>query len=371
MTTVVSPSARAHNLRVRELAETLERARLGGFFYPIASALAFLVTTRGHLVAGVAVTVSLLVLALARLAVRMPLVTDAASVRRASATIWTVMLAMTVAWGAFSAWGLATLPMPAPIVVVLFSGAFGMAIAHTLCMQPGLAAIGILAVMLPSQVVLWREVSAGVGATWTIYTVYMGLVMLRSHREYRQRLELEEDLREQRDLFERRSKRDDLTGLANRRLFGETMDRVLAGDEAPVSLLILDIDHFKRINDGFGHVAGDACLSAFAHMLATHFSEPGDLPARLGGEEFGVLLHADAAAACARAEAFRAALSAMPLAFDGDVHRVTVSIGAGSLDRARHGDADAFYRDVDAALYRAKMGGRDRTELAMAETAGA
>ncbi len=84
--------------------------------------------------------------------------------------------------------------------------------------------------------------------------------------------------------------------------------------------------------------------------------------ARLGGEEFGILVETDGATAAARAETFRRDLDASPLQTESGAAPITVSIGCGAFDPARHADSDALYRDVDAALYRAKTGGRNRTE---------
>ena len=84
--------------------------------------------------------------------------------------------------------------------------------------------------------------------------------------------------------------------------------------------------------------------------------------ARLGGEEFGILMETDGATAAARAEAFRRDLDTSPLQTESGDAPITVSIGCGAFDPARYADGDALYRDVDAALYRAKTGGRNRTE---------
>ena len=344
---------RGSNLLLQELRESSERARLGGFFYPVAALLAFMAAGleqwRWHatvLVGG------LLLLAAVRCLFRAgPLDIDAA--RRRLTLLWIVVLASTATWGAFGAWAFAALPEPAPLVALLFSGAFGMALAHTMCMRTTPAVLGIVAVMLPSQLVLWAGHSRWVALMWAVYTLYMLMVLRRSHGEYRRRLELEEDLRQQRDLFERQSRVDGLTGIANRREFGEALVRAVEGAAPgrPVSLLIVD-------------VAGDACLVELAARLRSHFGEPGDLPVRLGGEEFAVVLAASRAEAARRAERFRQALQALPVQAQEHAVALTVSIGCGQFDRGRYGDADEFYGDVDAALYRAKQAGRNRTELA-------
>lgn len=353
------------NLLRQEMRETRQRARLGGFFYPVAAALAFVVAgLEGRWLQATAVVLGLLLLAVVRTRVPADDLADRAQAQRTVGVLWATVLATTIAWGLFSAWTYVALPEPAPLVALLFSGAFGMALAHTFCMRQLPAALAILCVMVPSLATLWRAVAPGVGVTWAVYMLYMLMVMRRSHREYRERLELEEDLRQQRDQFERQSQLDGLTGLANRREFTRVFDAMVerARAGAPAALLILDVDHFKRINDTLGHMAGDACLVALARRLQAHFGEPGDLCARLGGEEFGVLLAGDAALAHARAERLRQDLARTPLAFDGCAQAVTMSIGSGAFDPVRHADGAALYREVDAALYRAKQAGRNRTE---------
>lgn len=361
-----TPSGR--NLLLQELHETLERARLGGFFYPMATGLGFLVTSRDYVVPALAITGFFTLITLARLSLRVSANPAGAEIRRQLLRIWSLILLTTFCWGAFSAWSFLELPEPAPLVAVLFSGAFGMALAHSMCMRRIPCAVAIASVMAPSGALLWHFVAPGVALMWLVYSTYMILVLLRSYREYRTRLELEEDLRRQRDLFERQSLLDSLTGIANRRAFSEALARALvrARSGGKASLLILDIDHFKRINDSFGHSAGDACLAAMAQRLQGHFDQPGDVVVRLGGEEFGVILDAREDVAFARAERFRQALEGEALVFGDDRSRVTVSIGCGEFDPARHADADAFYLEVDAALYRSKVSGRNRTERAQA-----
>jgi diguanylate cyclase (GGDEF)-like protein len=151
--------------------------------------------------------------------------------------------------------------------------------------------------------------------------VYVYLSLLRAHADYQRRLDVDQDLRDQRDLFARQSRVDPLTDLSNRRHFAEALagaTRKSRADGTRLSLLLLDIDHFKAINDSHGHAVGDGVICAIAARLQLAFPHAGELPARIGGEEFGVVLEGlDGAHAAARAESFREGLAARPLLVDG------------------------------------------------------
>lgn len=158
---------------------------------------------------------------------------------------------------------------------------------------------------------------------------------------------------------------DGLTGIANRRYFMERLRTNIAhakGRQRPLSLLMIDLDHFKKVNDRFGHAGGDAVLVAFAGLLKSR-SRAGDLPGRLGGEEFAVcLLDADLPSATEVAERLRMQVAEQrPLAPD---YRVTISIGATLL----HADdnAESLLQRADELLYRAKTEGRNRVIAALA-----
>jgi diguanylate cyclase (GGDEF)-like protein len=152
---------------------------------------------------------------------------------------------------------------------------------------------------------------------------------------------------------------DTLTGMPNRRAFDERLkleiDRAgRTGDT--LSLLLGDIDHFKALNDRFGHAAGDAALSSIGRVLMTE-SRAIDTPARIGGEEFAVLLPStDAAAALITANRLRAAISRIS---DGDDRPLTISFGVAEHPRDG-GTASQLMRAADNALYAAKEAGRDR-----------
>ncbi len=163
---------------------------------------------------------------------------------------------------------------------------------------------------------------------------------------------------------------DALTGLPNRRALFEAAD-ALAQERAaggPISVLIFDLDHFKQINDRFGHALGDLALKLFAATAKECLSGP-CIVARLGGEEFAAILPgADADTALEQAEAVRHAFATSAAIIDGEPVGATVSIGAAS-DSGFGNDLNALFRRADAALYVAKRGGRNRVEYLAPEDA--
>jgi diguanylate cyclase (GGDEF)-like protein len=165
-----------------------------------------------------------------------------------------------------------------------------------------------------------------------------------------------------------RAATDALTGLPNRRALDFTLKRMVAQasrTRLPVAALMVDIDHFKQINDQLGHSKGDEILAAVGALLEDTL-RASDFAARYGGEEFLVLLPAtDTAGALALAEKIRDALH-RPLATGVD-RTVTASIGVAVVpDHAL--DAEGLVRAADRALYRAKTKGRDRIEAASPDT---
>lgn len=161
--------------------------------------------------------------------------------------------------------------------------------------------------------------------------------------------------------------RDGLTGIANRRHFEETLRlelRRATRTGAPVSLLLIDVDFFKKYNDRYGHVAGDTCLRQVAAALRDGLGRPTDQVARYGGEEFAVVLPGTGPVG-ARYVAERLRLAVMELGIehpDNPAGIATISAGAASFHPGpgEAGDPDLFVSRADALLYRAKADGRNR-----------
>lgn len=154
---------------------------------------------------------------------------------------------------------------------------------------------------------------------------------------------------------------DGLTGLANRRAFEDALNRELsraARYARPLSLLMIDVDHFKRVNDSLGHLAGDAALRQVGATLKSNLRRD-DLAARLGGEEFGVLLpEIDRQGAMVTAEKLRRVIEARPFVFEQ--HRVPLTISLGVATRAvTDTEGVEIVKRADELLYVAKREGRN------------
>lgn len=180
-------------------------------------------------------------------------------------------------------------------------------------------------------------------------------------------------LKQKTDLLKQAAQRDGLTGVANRRTFDEVLEtewRRARRDHAPLSLLMLDIDHFKAVNDRFGHLTGDECLRCLTRCLGGVLKRPSDLLARYGGEEFVVLLPGtDAAGAWQLAERMRVAVEqGTDTHYEGCAHAagglppLTASIGCSTMIPGDGDEAADLIRRADSQLYEAKQAGRNRVQ---------
>jgi diguanylate cyclase (GGDEF)-like protein len=159
-------------------------------------------------------------------------------------------------------------------------------------------------------------------------------------------------------LNEQQGLRDQLTGLANRTLLVETADRLLQDGTGPVTVLLLDVDDFKDVNDSRGHAAGDELLLAVGERLRSAV-RPGDVVARLGGDEFAVVVASSPDTARKVGERVLAAL-AHPVLIDGRPLGIHVSVGLADTVTATDRSSGTLLRNADLAMYMAKAQGKNR-----------
>jgi diguanylate cyclase (GGDEF)-like protein len=209
-------------------------------------------------------------------------------------------------------------------------------------------ALGVLHVSVPSGA---RAFTTGQQRLATTFAERVALAMAN--------LKLREQLRSQ-------SVRDALTGLFNRRYMEESLEREIrraARHEKPVAAIMVDLDHFKRFNDTFGHEAGDMLLREFGNLARTHIRRE-DIACRYGGEEFLIILpDAPLEVAVRRAEEIREAVKRLELKSSGrPIGMVTASIGVAMFPEHAQ-TVETLVKAADTALYEAKHGGRDRVIL--------
>ena len=159
------------------------------------------------------------------------------------------------------------------------------------------------------------------------------------------------------------STKDELTGLFNRRFFNEILKQEISrGNRYGIdfTLCIMDLDHFKSVNDRFGHTAGDQVLKKVAALITTNFRQD-DLKCRFGGEEFAVIFpHTHLNEAMKACETFRLTLASTIFNYDSNQFQMTVSIGLSALSITASSSLEEIVLKADEALYQAKSGGRNR-----------
>ncbi len=193
--------------------------------------------------------------------------------------------------------------------------------------------------------------------------------LFTSWRDITERKQAEQALEESKRALEALSSTDGLTGIANRRRFDEALSLEYARHArsgAELSLILLDIDHFKAFNDTYGHIAGDDCLRQIGRVIAESAARPADLTARYGGEEFACILpETDHIGAVIIAERIRRAIQSLgiPHKTSDVAGYVTASLGVVTAQCHSEGSAISLIAQADELLYLAKSRGRNRVEF--------
>lgn len=218
---------------------------------------------------------------------------------------------------------------------------------------------------------IFNHVNIPLAVVTFFYLISLWLIAYRGNREYWDSIKNEYLLKEKSIELKKMSRVDGLTGLYNRRYFDELFTfewYKSARNQTALSLILCDIDHFKKINDKHGHLAGDEYLKAMARMIRYLFKRKIDITARFGGEEFIILLVDEQCLnACELAEIFRAMMQKFSLEYEGIIIRTTISLGVSTYIPQPNDKPEVLILKADKALYQSKNTGRNRVTESIAK----
>jgi diguanylate cyclase (GGDEF)-like protein len=277
-------------------------------------------------------------------------------------------------------WGI-TLPL-----LMLHEGEHVTQLIMTVCIS-GLCAGGVVAfiphrrlsiifnisMLLPTTIILLlKGLNVPIAIMFFLYSVYMVLIALRGNEEYWDALE-NENLLEIKSLeLAHLSNTDVLTDLYNRRFFNDAFDREWkrsGRDNSLLSIILFDIDYFKKINDTFGHQVGDEYLKKTAEILTSVFKRDSDIVARYGGEEFIILLPGtDTDRALQLAKKATQKITSLSIDYQGEKVSTTISAGVNCCIPNFNLRSDSMIAGADQALYMAKQRGRNQVVVLPSKT---
>jgi diguanylate cyclase (GGDEF)-like protein len=284
-----------------------------------------------------------------------------------------LLLANCVHWGVltgaamhFPALHGAETPLMFASIGIGCSGALGLAISPFVRLWYPTCVLGPIAVALLTDATQLHTLLALMSVVLVAY-LYKGSQVV--HDDYWEASNARFELEERARALELLSVTDALTQIHNRLYFEHRLVAEwshAAREERPLSVLIVDLDHFKKINDTYGHPFGDRCLVAAAQALRAALHRGGDVLARYGGEEFAVLLPgADSQAAHGVAQRLLQGVSGVELVHEGKPVRLACSIGVSTLVPAALSSPSSAVSEADKALYQAKQQGRNRVVMAL------
>ena len=258
-------------------------------------------------------------------------------------------------------------PQLESIKMVSFMTIGGVCAASLISLNPRLqiALINLFVLVAPCVFVAFFIIdSFPVGSMICIYSSYLVLVGIRSNAEYMRSFAIEAQLEQQRQALEQLNKIDPLTHIYNRGYFNTAFDiqwHSSIRQKKMLSVLLIDIDHFKAINDTHGHLFGDKCLQHIAQTISAAAKRKTDLIARFGGEEFAILLpDTQAQSAMEIAEQVRVSIASEPFRYQQTELALTASIGVACVLPVVGGNSNSLIEKADSALYEAKDAGRNR-----------
>ncbi len=258
-------------------------------------------------------------------------------------------------------------PRFSPITHVMLLTIGGLAGGALTALMPRLklAVINLFLLLTPGAIVsLNTSGNTGFAVLIMIYFVYLFTLGLRSNREYLRAFEIEFQLEQQRAELEQLNKIDPLTHIYNRGHFNTAYEHQWHNgirNQHQQSLLLIDVDKFKAINDNYGHLFGDECLIFIAKTIHDNAQRKTDVIARFGGEEFAVLLSdTSLEEAVAIAEVIREKIASQPFVLNKTKLTITVSIGVASMVPQSSINSNQLIENADKYLYQAKGAGRNK-----------
>jgi diguanylate cyclase (GGDEF)-like protein len=279
----------------------------------------------------------------------------------------TILLA-SAHWGGMSAWAIYDPELAAiRTLILIITPAFALGGACTLSISSEIRTLYPLFMCLPlvgTLIHIGGTESLVFAAMMVICLIYIFSSSKASHNDYWAAITNHLVAEERAELMEQLSTTDPLTQLKNRMFFDKEFNkewRRCSRMNCPISVIMIDLDHFKKLNDDYGHLFGDECLKRAANAIRNEVARPADCVARYGGEEFIVLLpNTNAKGAYNIGKRMLSAVSGLSLQVDGKPVNLTCSIGSATTIPDFRQDRSNLIKDADTALYYAKEHGRNQ-----------
>lgn len=268
--------------------------------------------------------------------------------------------------------------LSALFVVVTYNQEFHVAYMVTFVVCAGMSAAAMssfspslfMALAFPSIVLiptilitLINEHTQSTGYTMFIFWLYLMALAVKSHKEYMRTFTIEEKLERQKKELETLSRTDALTGLYNRGYFNTLYDMVWEScvrNNTGITLIMMDVDHFKSVNDKYGHITGDECLKIIARCIEESLGRKNDISCRFGGEEFAVLMSSTPIHESKKiAEKIRKSIECKWIETGEHRFQVTASFGVANILPKISDTPTQLIEQADQAMYRAKKAGRN------------